>query len=112
MNLFCCFSCVIEDVEEAFVKTPDSRPLLLYLRTGDRKGEKEEVSTLSPSTRDLLERVNKADKSAKLKVISNYSYGFKNSVEIPEVSSEDNFFFLKDHKGFKGFSKRSIEFFF
>uniref|UniRef100_A0A8C2CV25 Nephrocystin-3 n=1 Tax=Cyprinus carpio TaxID=7962 RepID=A0A8C2CV25_CYPCA len=64
-------SCVVEDVEEAFVKTPDSRPLLLYLRTGDRKGEKEEVSTLSPSTRDLLERVNKADKSAKLKVISN-----------------------------------------
>uniref|UniRef100_A0A8C1BP26 Nephrocystin-3 n=1 Tax=Cyprinus carpio carpio TaxID=630221 RepID=A0A8C1BP26_CYPCA len=55
--------CVVEDVEEAFVKTPDSRPLLLYLRTGDRKGEKEEVSTLSPSTRDLLERVNKADKS-------------------------------------------------
>uniref|UniRef100_A0A673G810 Nephrocystin-3 n=1 Tax=Sinocyclocheilus rhinocerous TaxID=307959 RepID=A0A673G810_9TELE len=73
--------CVVEDVEEAFVKTPDSRPLLLYLRTGDRKGEKEEVSTLSPSTRDLLERVNKADKSAKLKVISNDSYGFKNSTE-------------------------------
>uniref|UniRef100_A0A672PFR7 Nephrocystin-3 n=1 Tax=Sinocyclocheilus grahami TaxID=75366 RepID=A0A672PFR7_SINGR len=71
--------CVVEDVEEAFVKTPDSRPLLLYLRTGDRKGEKEEVSTLSPSTRDLLERVNKADKSAKLKVISNDS--FKNSTE-------------------------------
>ncbi|RXN28227.1 nephrocystin-3 isoform X1 [Labeo rohita] len=62
-------SCVVEDVEEAFVKTPDSRPLLLYLRTGDRKGEKEEVSTLSPSTRDLLERVNKADKSAKLKIV-------------------------------------------
>lgn len=80
MYMFCCFSCVVEDVEEAFVKTPDSRPLLLYLRTGDRKGEKEEVSTLSPSTRDLLERVNKADKSAKLKVISNDSYGFKNSV--------------------------------
>uniref|UniRef100_A0A8C1BJY6 Nephrocystin-3 n=1 Tax=Cyprinus carpio carpio TaxID=630221 RepID=A0A8C1BJY6_CYPCA len=74
-------SCVVEDVEEAFVKTPDSRPLLLYLRTGDRKGEKEEVSTLSPSTRDLLERVNKADKSAKLKVISNDAYGFKNSTE-------------------------------
>uniref|UniRef100_A0A673G6D4 Nephrocystin-3 n=1 Tax=Sinocyclocheilus rhinocerous TaxID=307959 RepID=A0A673G6D4_9TELE len=62
-------SCVVEDVEEAFVQTPDSRPLLLYLRTGERKGEKEEVSTLSPSTRDLLERVNKADKSAKLKVV-------------------------------------------
>ncbi|KTG42551.1 hypothetical protein cypCar_00039777 [Cyprinus carpio] len=62
-------SCVVEDVEEAFVETPDSRPLLLYLRTGERKGEKEEVSTLSPSTRDLLERVNKADKSAKLKVV-------------------------------------------
>lgn len=74
MYLFCCFSCVVEDVEEAFVKTPDSRPLLLYLRTGDRKGEKEEVSTLSPATRDLLERVNKADKSAKLKVESNNSY--------------------------------------
>ncbi len=78
-------------MEEAFVKTPDSRPLLLYLRTGDRKGEKEEVSALSPSTRDLLERVNKADKSAKLKVTSNDSYGFKKSVEIPEVSSEDLF---------------------
>lgn len=50
------------------MKTPDSRPLLLYLRTGDRKGEKEEVSTLSPATRELLEKVNKADKSAKLKV--------------------------------------------
>ncbi|XP_073719787.1 nephrocystin-3 [Misgurnus anguillicaudatus] len=62
-------SCVIEDVEEAFVKTPDSRPLLLYLRTGDRKGEKEEISTLSPATRELLEKVNKADKSAKLKVV-------------------------------------------
>ncbi|XP_077100489.1 nephrocystin-3 [Siphateles boraxobius] len=62
-------SCVVEDVEEAFVKTPDSRPLLLYLRTGDKNGEKEEVSTLSPATRDLLERVNKADKSAKLKVV-------------------------------------------
>lgn len=79
MYLFCCFSCVVEDVEEAFVKTPDSRPLLLYLRTGDRKGEKEEVSTLSPATRDLLERINKADKSAKLKVESNNSYGFKSS---------------------------------
>uniref|UniRef100_A0A672PFR0 Nephrocystin-3 n=1 Tax=Sinocyclocheilus grahami TaxID=75366 RepID=A0A672PFR0_SINGR len=82
-------SCVVEDVEEAFVKTPDSRPLLLYLRTGDRKGEKEEVSTLSPSTRDLLERVNKADKSAKLKVISNDS--FKNSTE----SSKGFFFFFR-----------------
>uniref|UniRef100_A0A9R1SK32 Nephrocystin-3 n=2 Tax=Cyprinus carpio TaxID=7962 RepID=A0A9R1SK32_CYPCA len=87
--------CVVEDVEEAFVETPDSRPLLLYLRTGERKGEKEEVSTLSPSTRDLLERVNKADKSAKLKVISNDSYGFKKSNEIPEDSSEDPFFFWK-----------------
>ncbi|XP_051970799.1 nephrocystin-3 isoform X1 [Xyrauchen texanus] len=62
-------SCVVEDVEEAFVKTPDSRPLLLYLRTGDRKGEKEEASTLNPATRELLERINKADKSAKLKVV-------------------------------------------
>ncbi|XP_056594291.1 nephrocystin-3 isoform X2 [Triplophysa dalaica] len=62
-------NCVIEDVEEAFVKTPDSRPLVLYLRTGDRKGEKEEVSNLSQATRELLERVNKADKSAKLKVV-------------------------------------------
>lgn len=72
MYAFCSLSCVVEDVEEAFVKTPDARPLLLYLRTGDRKGEKEEPFTLNPATRDLLERVNKADRSAKLKVEGNY----------------------------------------
>ncbi|TRY59639.1 hypothetical protein DNTS_022786 [Danionella cerebrum] len=62
-------SCVLEDTEEAFVKTPDSRPFLLYLRTSDRKCEKEDVPFLSPATRDLLERVNMADKCAKLKVV-------------------------------------------
>lgn len=61
-------SCVAEDVEEAFVKCPDSRPLLLYLKTGERKKESDGVSCLSPATRELLERVNNADKSAKVKV--------------------------------------------
>ncbi|XP_030625126.1 nephrocystin-3 [Chanos chanos] len=56
-------SCVVEDAEEAFVKTPDSRALLLYLRTG------EGVNPLSTNTRQLLERVNNADKNAKIKVV-------------------------------------------
>ncbi|XP_066539574.1 nephrocystin-3 isoform X2 [Hoplias malabaricus] len=62
-------SCVVEDVEEAFVKSPDSRPLLLYLKTGERKGECEGASSLSPATRELLERVNNADRTAKVKVV-------------------------------------------
>ncbi|KAL1006822.1 hypothetical protein UPYG_G00077600 [Umbra pygmaea] len=55
-------SCVAEDAEEAFVKNPDGRPLVLYLRST-------ETQPLSGPTRDLLERVNAADKAAKLKVL-------------------------------------------
>uniref|UniRef100_A0AAR2J234 Nephrocystin-3 n=1 Tax=Pygocentrus nattereri TaxID=42514 RepID=A0AAR2J234_PYGNA len=62
-------SFVVEDVEEAFVKCPDSRPLLVYLKMGDRKGECGGASSLSPATRELLERVNNADKTAKVKVV-------------------------------------------
>lgn len=51
----------MEDCEEAFVKNPDGRPLVLYLRT-------EEGHNLSGATRQLLERVNAADKAAKIKV--------------------------------------------
>lgn len=51
----------MEDCEEAFVKNPDGHPLVLYLRTeGD--------GNLSGPTRKLLERVNAADKAAKIKV--------------------------------------------
>ncbi|CAB1349492.1 unnamed protein product [Coregonus sp. 'balchen'] len=53
-------SCVLEDAEEAFVKNPDGRPLVLYLRTV-------EAHPLSGPTRQLLERVNAADKAAKVK---------------------------------------------
>ncbi|XP_019725055.1 nephrocystin-3 [Hippocampus comes] len=55
-------SSVVEDCEEAFVKNPDGHPLVLYLRTeGD--------GNLSGPTRKLLERVNAADKAAKIKVL-------------------------------------------
>lgn len=54
-------SSVVEDCDEAFVKNPDGRPLVLYLRT-------EEGHSLSTATRQLLERVNAADKAAKIKV--------------------------------------------
>ncbi|XP_061614947.1 nephrocystin-3 isoform X2 [Phyllopteryx taeniolatus] len=55
-------SSVVEDCEEAFVKNPDGHPLVLYLRTeGD--------GSLSGPTRKLLERVNAADKAAKIKVL-------------------------------------------
>ncbi|XP_047667244.1 nephrocystin-3 isoform X3 [Tachysurus fulvidraco] len=60
--------CVIEDVEEAFVRTPDNHPLLVYLNTGENKAD-EEASCLSSATRDLLEKVNNADKAAKVKVV-------------------------------------------
>uniref|UniRef100_A0A4W4GAW9 Nephrocystin-3 n=2 Tax=Electrophorus electricus TaxID=8005 RepID=A0A4W4GAW9_ELEEL len=63
-------SCLVEDVDEAFVRTPDARPLLLYLRTEQGKGESDRTSSsLSPAARELLERVNKADKGAKVKVV-------------------------------------------
>uniref|UniRef100_A0A3P8XIV7 Nephrocystin-3 n=1 Tax=Esox lucius TaxID=8010 RepID=A0A3P8XIV7_ESOLU len=54
-------SCVEEDAEEAFVRNPDGRPLMLYLRTT-------EAHPLTGPTRQLLERVNAADKAAKVKV--------------------------------------------
>uniref|UniRef100_A0A669DTL9 Nephrocystin-3 n=1 Tax=Oreochromis niloticus TaxID=8128 RepID=A0A669DTL9_ORENI len=55
-------SSVVEDCEEAFVKNPDGRPLVLYLRT-------EEDHNLNGPIRQLLERVNAADKAAKIKVV-------------------------------------------
>lgn len=54
-------SSVVEDCEEAFVKNPDGHPLVLYLRTA-------EDHSLTGPTRQLLERVNAADKAAKVKV--------------------------------------------
>uniref|UniRef100_A0A672J424 Nephrocystin-3 n=1 Tax=Salarias fasciatus TaxID=181472 RepID=A0A672J424_SALFA len=50
------------DCEEAFVKNPDGHPLVLYLRT-------EEDHNLTGSVRQLLERINAADKAAKIKVV-------------------------------------------
>ncbi|KAM6978092.1 nephrocystin-3 [Aplochiton taeniatus] len=55
-------SSVAEDAEEAFVKNPDGRPLVLYLRTV-------EGHPLSGPTRQLLEKINAADKAAKVKVV-------------------------------------------
>lgn len=66
--LFLLCSCVMEDVEEAFVRTPDSRPLLVYLNMEEKVIECEGASCLSSATRDLLEKVNNADKAAKVKV--------------------------------------------
>lgn len=54
-------SSVVEDCEEAFVKNPDGHPLVLYLRT-------DKDHNLTGPTRQLLERVNTADKAAKVKV--------------------------------------------
>ncbi|KAE8279813.1 Nephrocystin-3 [Larimichthys crocea] len=54
-------SSVVEDCEEAFVKNPDGHPLVLYLRTG-------EDHNLTEPTRQLLERINAADKAAKVKM--------------------------------------------
>lgn len=58
----------MEDVEEAFIRTPDSRPLLVYLNMGEKTLESEGTSCLSSATRHLLEKVNSADKAAKVKV--------------------------------------------
>ncbi|XP_053268651.1 nephrocystin-3 isoform X1 [Pleuronectes platessa] len=55
-------SSVVEDCEEAFVKNPDGHPLVLYLRT-------EEGHSLTGPARQMLERVNAADKAAKVKVV-------------------------------------------
>uniref|UniRef100_A0A665X619 Nephrocystin-3 n=1 Tax=Echeneis naucrates TaxID=173247 RepID=A0A665X619_ECHNA len=57
-----CVLSVVEDGEEAFVRNPDGHPLVLYLRTG-------EDHNLTGPTRQLLERVNAADKAAKVKVV-------------------------------------------
>lgn len=57
--LFC--SSVVEDCEEAFVRNLDGHSLVLYLRT-------EEGSSLTEPVRKLLEKVNTADKAAKVKV--------------------------------------------
>ncbi|KAM9332313.1 nephrocystin-3 [Pholidichthys leucotaenia] len=54
-------SSVVEDCEEAFVKNPDGHPLVLYLKTEDH--------SLTEPVRQLLERVNTADKAAKVKVV-------------------------------------------
>uniref|UniRef100_A0A8C5B7B7 Nephrocystin-3 n=1 Tax=Gadus morhua TaxID=8049 RepID=A0A8C5B7B7_GADMO len=47
-------SSAVEDAEEAFVRNPDGRPLVVYLRTDGGQG-------LPEPTRLLLERVNAAD---------------------------------------------------
>lgn len=43
------------------MRNPDGRPLVLYLRT-------EEDHSLTGNTRQLLERINAADKAAKVRV--------------------------------------------
>lgn len=52
---------MVEDCEEAFVKNPDGHPLVLYLKT-------DADHSLTGPARQLLERVNAADKAAKIKV--------------------------------------------
>lgn len=52
---------MVEDCEEAFVKNPNGHPLVLYLRA-------EEDQTLTGPSRQLLERINAADKAGKVKV--------------------------------------------
>ncbi|XP_013868832.1 nephrocystin-3 isoform X2 [Austrofundulus limnaeus] len=55
-------SSVIEDCEEAFVRNLDGHSLVLYLRTEGDGG-------LTEPIRQLLEKVNTADKAAKVKVV-------------------------------------------
>ncbi|KAL4635274.1 nephrocystin-3 [Arapaima gigas] len=57
-------SSLVEDAEEAFVKNPEARPLLLYVRSG-------EGSSLSAPARELVERVTAAGKAVKVKLIEN-----------------------------------------
>ncbi|XP_043961229.1 nephrocystin-3 [Gambusia affinis] len=59
-------SSMVEDCEEAFVKNPDGHPLVLYLRTEEDRG-------LTGPIRQLLERINAADKAAKVKVVDHSS---------------------------------------
>ncbi|XP_053714552.1 nephrocystin-3 isoform X1 [Synchiropus splendidus] len=56
-------SSAVEDCEEAFVRNPDGRPLVLYLKAGEER-------CLSGPARQLLERINAADKAAKVKVLN------------------------------------------
>ena len=58
----------MEDAEEAFVRNPDGRPLVVYLRTDGGQG-------LPEPTRLLLERVNAADTAAKVQVRGRSSWG-------------------------------------
>uniref|UniRef100_A0A3P9NVP5 Nephrocystin-3 n=1 Tax=Poecilia reticulata TaxID=8081 RepID=A0A3P9NVP5_POERE len=74
-------SSVVEDCEEAFVKNPDGHPLVLYLRTEEDRG-------LTGPIRQLLERVNAADKGAKVKVWSLYINRIEGSGYIPPGPSE------------------------
>uniref|UniRef100_A0A3B3BEF7 NACHT domain-containing protein n=1 Tax=Oryzias melastigma TaxID=30732 RepID=A0A3B3BEF7_ORYME len=55
-------SSVVEDCEEAFVKNADGHPLVLYLK-------KEKDQNLTETCRQLLEKINTADKTAKIKVV-------------------------------------------
>lgn len=64
---------MVEDCEEAFVKNPDGHPLVLYLKTGTDH-------SLTGPTRQLLERVNLADKASKIKVCSGI-------LRLPQLSS-------------------------
>uniref|UniRef100_A0A8D3CG74 Nephrocystin-3 n=1 Tax=Scophthalmus maximus TaxID=52904 RepID=A0A8D3CG74_SCOMX len=79
----------LEDCEEAFVKNPDGHPLVLYLRT-------EDSHSLTGPTRQLLERVNAADKAAKIKAIyrptmnshvphNNHLYFMNSTVSLQEL---------------------------
>ncbi|KAM9827493.1 nephrocystin-3 [Neosynchiropus ocellatus] len=56
-------SSAVDDCEEAFVRNPDGRPLVLYLKAGEER-------CLSGPARQLLERINAADKAAKVKVLN------------------------------------------
>ena len=75
-------SSVVEDSEEAFVKNPDGCPLVLYLRTA-------EDHPLTGSTRQLLERVNAADKAAKVKVCV-CVYFWSNVADVQAHNSPDS----------------------
>lgn len=84
---------MVEDCEEAFVKNPDGHPLVLYLKTGTDH-------SLTGPTRQLLERVNLADKASKIKVccvIFHLPRSF--IVNAPHASAFTLFMFLRSqHK--------------
>uniref|UniRef100_A0A3B3ZBU8 NACHT domain-containing protein n=1 Tax=Periophthalmus magnuspinnatus TaxID=409849 RepID=A0A3B3ZBU8_9GOBI len=60
-------SAVVDDCEEAFVKNPEGHPLVLYLRA-------DQDQKLTTSSRQLLERINTADKTGKIKVVLSFSH--------------------------------------